>query len=428
MPRDADAKKITSKWAGGGQRSSPESQNITRSTGWDSDFAPPPTGSRFPLRRVFNQIWAEVTGFLAEINERGGILEWDAALDYVQHARVMGSDGEIYRAVTANGPSSTVVNPVGRANDSVWKRDIPDAPSNASATQRGIVELATNTEAIAGTDTARAITPAALKAAIPQLANSVPTASTTQSGTVELATNLEALQGTDTTRAVTPEGQRAHGDGRYIRSAIADWSNASGYVADALARGSDGHIYRAVVATSSSIGNVQNPVTRTDDTVWTLWALGSESGLPYAASGHTHSGFASASHSHTGFATSGHNHDSSYASASHTHSGYASSSHSHNYAASNHTHNYASSGHNHDSSYASASHTHNYAGASHTHSNYASSSHSHSSSDLPSGTLFTTYGLVTGISASHQPGSLDTTITLTRAGLSDISVTYRFDR
>lgn len=46
--------------------------------------------------------------------------------------------------------------------------DVGAVPStqNATTTQRGIVELATNTEAVTGTDTVRAVTPSGLKAAI----------------------------------------------------------------------------------------------------------------------------------------------------------------------------------------------------------------------------------------------------------------------
>lgn len=69
--------------------------------------------------------------------------------------------------------------------------------SAASDTVAGIVELATNAEAQTGTDTARAVTPAALASV---------TATETRAGFVELATTAEAQAGTDTARAVTPAG------------------------------------------------------------------------------------------------------------------------------------------------------------------------------------------------------------------------------
>ena len=80
---------------------------------------------------------------------------------------------------------------------------VPDA----SETVKGIVELATTTEATTGTDTTRAVTPAGLAAAVGTL---VPDASETVKGKVELATVAEALAGTDTVRAVTPAGLTEH--------------------------------------------------------------------------------------------------------------------------------------------------------------------------------------------------------------------------
>ncbi len=83
---------------------------------------------------------------------------------------------------------------------------LPALPT-ASDTVAGIVELATDAEAITGTDTSRAITPANLSAAVASL---VPSASTTVQGKVELATTTEAATGTDTVRAVTPAGLAAY--------------------------------------------------------------------------------------------------------------------------------------------------------------------------------------------------------------------------
>lgn len=74
---------------------------------------------------------------------------------------------------------------------------------DASSTAKGIVELATDTETITGTDTARAVTPFGLAAL---------TALDTRKGLVELATSGEATTGTDTSRAVTPAGVKAVAD------------------------------------------------------------------------------------------------------------------------------------------------------------------------------------------------------------------------
>jgi len=61
---------------------------------------------------------------------------------------------------------------------------------NASTTTRGIVELATNTEATTGTDTARAVTPAALQAALDALVDAAP-------GTLDTLNELAAALGDD---------------------------------------------------------------------------------------------------------------------------------------------------------------------------------------------------------------------------------------
>ena len=77
---------------------------------------------------------------------------------------------------------------------------------DASATVKGIVELATNAETITGSDTVRAVTPAGLAAASTTL---VPAASDTVAGRVELATDGETITGTDTARAITPANLQA---------------------------------------------------------------------------------------------------------------------------------------------------------------------------------------------------------------------------
>jgi microcystin-dependent protein len=72
---------------------------------------------------------------------------------------------------------------------------------DATTAIKGIAELATDAEAIAGTDTGRVITPSNLTAVAGTF---VPQASTTVQGKVELATDAEATTGTDAVRAVTP--------------------------------------------------------------------------------------------------------------------------------------------------------------------------------------------------------------------------------
>ena len=71
---------------------------------------------------------------------------------------------------------------------------------NYAASKTSVVELATDAETQAGTDTARAVTPAGLSSR---------TATETRTGVVELATTAEVVVGMDTTRAVTAAGVAA---------------------------------------------------------------------------------------------------------------------------------------------------------------------------------------------------------------------------
>ena len=73
--------------------------------------------------------------------------------------------------------------------------DIDQRTGPASVTSLGVVEIATQTEVNAGTDSTRAVTPATL-------ANR--TATETRKGVIEIATQAEVDAGTDHTRAVTP--------------------------------------------------------------------------------------------------------------------------------------------------------------------------------------------------------------------------------
>ena len=70
----------------------------------------------------------------------------------------------------------------------------------ANESNPGIAEIATNSEAQAGTDNTRALTPANLQQV---------TATATRKGVVELATDAEAQAGTDDTRALTPKSLQA---------------------------------------------------------------------------------------------------------------------------------------------------------------------------------------------------------------------------
>lgn len=111
------------------------------------------------------------------------------------------------KAVTKNGTSALVADDIASGAVCVVVYDgmqfqlvSARAVSAATDTAAGIVELATNAEAQAGTDTARAVTPAGLASV---------TATETRAGLIELATSAEAQTGTDTARAITPATMKA---------------------------------------------------------------------------------------------------------------------------------------------------------------------------------------------------------------------------
>ena len=81
----------------------------------------------------------------------------------------------------------------------------------AGTGKKGLVELATETEAKAGTDATKAMTPATVKAAFD---NAFASATEEQRGTVRLATPDEARAGTDATTAVSPANLKAAVDDR----------------------------------------------------------------------------------------------------------------------------------------------------------------------------------------------------------------------
>jgi len=89
----------------------------------------------------------------------------------------------------------------------VWK---PVTPPDASTTVKGRIELATQAEVDAGTDTVRAVTPATLKQYVATASPAPADASTTVKGVIQLATAAEVLAGTDALKAVTPKEAKDH--------------------------------------------------------------------------------------------------------------------------------------------------------------------------------------------------------------------------
>ena len=197
MARDADALRIR-KWAGSADANvqTPEAAGLTRATGWPASYSA--AGSTGPQRRVFNQLFRELTGLAVELSTRG-LLEWDTSISYAHPAFVVGSDDRIYRTQQSNSGND----PVSDTAFTYWVPLINTSDGTvdaASETKAGVVELATADETIAGSDATRAVTPAGIAAR---------TATTERTGIVELATTGEARTGTDTTRALTAAGLKA---------------------------------------------------------------------------------------------------------------------------------------------------------------------------------------------------------------------------
>ena len=200
-PLDDDLVKITTKWATTGDVEDPEDNNITRTEGWGTVYSD--VGGKRPEREVVNQRFSEWDALALEF-VRHGVVRWDERVDYSHPALVMGNDNTLYESVGSSGPgSSNATNPVIDIMFTYWQPLIRVAsPPNASETVRGIIQIATSTEAAARTDALKAV-PAAYVAA------AVPTADTGTQGKVELATTTETTTGTDVTRAVTPAGLAA---------------------------------------------------------------------------------------------------------------------------------------------------------------------------------------------------------------------------
>lgn len=82
---------------------------------WPISYSTP--GGPFPQRIQFNQLLRWLSALAVEINAKGPFLEWDGTdpegPDYEPGSVVTGSDGLRYLCAVANGPDSTIVNPVG---------------------------------------------------------------------------------------------------------------------------------------------------------------------------------------------------------------------------------------------------------------------------------------------------------------------------
>jgi len=99
----------TYKWASDGDKIAPSDAKIQ--TGWSPEI-PPYQWENFIQNRQDEM--------LAYLNERG-IPEWDNRTDYIAgKSYVQGSDGRVYKSVSASGPTTTVQDPVTDSTDTYW--------------------------------------------------------------------------------------------------------------------------------------------------------------------------------------------------------------------------------------------------------------------------------------------------------------------
>jgi hypothetical protein len=83
----------------------PDTQH--KAEGW---LAPAGVPEKPPFE-YFNQWMNEVYRWLKAINDLG-LLNYDTGTDYVADSYVVASDGVLYRCILANGPSSTLADPI----------------------------------------------------------------------------------------------------------------------------------------------------------------------------------------------------------------------------------------------------------------------------------------------------------------------------
>lgn len=112
MPRDPDGI-IQEKFAGAGDVGIGD---VVITEGWPLAYSTP--GGKDPQRLQFNQLYRWLFALAVEINQKGPYLDYNATIDYAINAGVIGSDGRVYKALAANGPGTSVVDPVG--NPATW--------------------------------------------------------------------------------------------------------------------------------------------------------------------------------------------------------------------------------------------------------------------------------------------------------------------
>lgn len=166
----------------------------------------------YPTYRIYQAVaagaqWGGMPQFVGNMNSyRVSIKKvYDLAVQVVNATESVRGIAQLASSaeVIAGTDTEKIVTPAGLAS------------KTATDARKGIVELATSAETQTGTDAERAVTPAGLTAR---------TATDTRTGVIEIATNAEVQAGTDAERAVTPAGLTAKDGGLLTMVAdIGDW-------------------------------------------------------------------------------------------------------------------------------------------------------------------------------------------------------------
>ena len=170
-----DAALLIEEWAATGDRILPENRTpaLSRAAGWPASWSS--LGGNTPSREVFNQLFGEITAYQEYIRDHGSMAEWHALVVYSHPATVIGSNNTTYVSVQG----STGENPVTDTANVYWMPLLSSIPASAitsgtinrarlplaSSSNRGIIEIASATEAADGISSTRAVPPAHLNQA-----------------------------------------------------------------------------------------------------------------------------------------------------------------------------------------------------------------------------------------------------------------------
>lgn len=125
----------------------PATTSQTGKASWEQGFPietskPLTQGGVPPQYGDFNGILKVLSEF-ALYAQAGGQYAWVNSLDYNAGAVVVGSDGYLYRAAQASGPSTTAVNPVGDVSGT-WEKVVSQSDLNAITSSLGNVTSTAN--------------------------------------------------------------------------------------------------------------------------------------------------------------------------------------------------------------------------------------------------------------------------------------------